>query len=397
LHNATERTTLSKTLSTIINKGPTINNDNSKQPIEFVNTEQYSPVVYLPQVLAMLFSKVINLSIADTFYLVRIIGFLAWLIICTYAIKKMKVVGWAVSILLLTPLSVSVASSISADGMTIAYSVLFIGIVIEALMAKTISNKMIILLAIAAVLLASAKVPYEILVFLVLLIPADKFTNSRQRFILLSVMATILVLVMGSWLFISQKDYVSYRTLTTGIPINEKIQEAFLLNHPLSFAHKLYDTYLRVNPYSYDPIWGIVGVLTSIGFSIPEWAIALYFLSLGVVLTKIRNGANNEDYLSKAKRWYSFGLAVMLFLAINAAVYVSWSREKVQIIEGIQSRYFIPLSLLAVFFLLPVYKKKANLTNNFYYFFSFSVVIIQLAAIASIYYQFYAFPMPVIS
>ena len=75
----------------------------------------------------MLIAKIINLSIARTYYLVRICGLLSWVAVRTYGISKMDKFGWAASTILLTPLSLEIASSVSADGMTVALSVLCAG------------------------------------------------------------------------------------------------------------------------------------------------------------------------------------------------------------------------------------------------------------------------------
>ncbi len=397
IHGNNNQVTLSTIVHEFSGNSATINTNTSRRPLEFSNTEQYSPMLYIPQVFGMLISKIINLTIPDTFYLVRMFGFLAWLIICTFAIKRMKIVGWAIAILLLTPLSISVATSISADPMTIAYSSLFIALVFEAVTTKHLNKNRILLFMVTAILLASTKIPYVLILLTTLLIPSSSFIKgTKQKVQFLTALACIVIAFTGSWLLITRVNHVSYRTISGGANIDENINESFLLDHPLTFGHKLYDTYLRVTPYSSsDPEWGFVGVLTATGMSIPAWAVGLYFATLGGVFVKLREGAVKREYLSIAKRGYIFGITLVLFMAVNAAVFVSWSREKVQIIEGIQSRYFIPISLLAVFFMIPIYRSNVKLSNTFFYFYVLAIAIIQLSAILAIYYQFYTNPMPV--
>jgi uncharacterized membrane protein len=178
--------------------------------------------------------------------------------------------------------------------------------------------------------------------------------------------------------------------------LDQKTQEKYLLQHPVSFAHKLYDTYLRSNPYSFDPVWAYVGVLGTIAYNIPDWAVCLYFMLLGAVFVALRKDSIKTDYLKLSNRLYALIFAAVLFLGVNAIIFVTWSRIKVPIIEGIQSRYFIPLAPLLILIFLPIHKNKSTLSKTFYYCVPLVLIVIQLATLAAVYYQFYAPPMPVI-
>jgi uncharacterized membrane protein len=394
---STQRTSLEAVFGNIIHTSPTFR-DSDKKPLEFVNTEVYSPVLYAPQVVGMVISRVINLSVADTLYVVRCFGFIAWLVICAYGIRKMGQFGWAAIILLLTPLCLQLVAAVTADSMTIAFSVLFIGLIVDAITADKLGSRKIGLLLLATFLLAWTKVPYPLFAALLLLIPTAKFKNLKQRIYVLAVCALIILCITGAWSLVGQKEMaIPYRTLTTGIEINQKAQEAYILRHPLSFIHKLYDTYVRSNPYSSDPLWAYVGVLGAIGYTIPNWAVCLYFVLVGAVFVALRNNAKRSDFLSTKSRAYVICLVAVIFLAINALIFITWSRIKLPVIEGIQSRYFIPLAPLLLFVFLPILKKETALPRSFYMYVPALLITIQLATLMAVYYQFYATPMPVIS
>jgi uncharacterized membrane protein len=391
-----QRISLGRTLHLITQPWSSIN-EAQKDPSEFVNTEVYNPIVYSPQIAAMTLARIFNFSVPITFYLVRLFGFTCWLLMCAYGISKLKTLGWAVVVILLTPLCLHIVSSVTADSMTIAFSILFVGLIFDALTIKKLSrNKMIALLA-SITLLACVKIPYELLGMLVILIPNSTYKNTKQKMLLLAASVVIFLSVTGVWTLVAQKQYISYRTVATGIVLDQKKQELYLLQHPLSFGHKLYDTYLRSNPYALDPVWSYVGVLGATGYNIPSWAVCLYFALFGAVIVKLRDNAKKSDYLIPSRQWFTTAVATCLFLAINAIIFISWSRIKIPIIEGIQSRYFIPILPLLIFILLPVYKRAGTFAKTSYYFIPVLLLLIQLATLAAVYYQFYIAPMPVIS
>jgi uncharacterized membrane protein len=188
----------------------------------------------------------------------------------------------------------------------------------------------------------------------------------------------------------SQKGYVPYRNAAGGVPLVQKTQEKYIIEHPLSFLHKTYETYLRDTPYNGSPTLGFASELGLLNYGISSWAVALYFVLIGVVFSVLRASSKTKDYLGKLKQSYCFLIALVIFVLINVLIFISWSRISFPVIEGIQSRYFIPDTFPLLFFILPILKKDIKLTNTFYVLFPACLVLIQLAGVVAVYYQYYA-------
>jgi len=387
----TEHTSISNIWNLITKPSTTIiNSGTAKKLTHFENTELYNPVSYTPQAIAMFAAKLLNFSVPKTFYLVRLAGLTAWLAICAYGIKKMRVFGWAACVLLLTPLSIQIASAVSADSMAVAISVLFVGEVVDALATKNVlSRRQLTTLLITTILLACAKLPYILLAALLLVLPSYLFKNGKKEMIryLAITLATIFIVVIG-WTIVAQKGYTPYRAAVAGVPINQATQEKFMLEHPLSFGRKLSQTYIQNTAYNQDPVLGYVGQLASLDYYVPGWTVALYFILLSMVFMALRSGAKIKEYLSVKIKLLSLGIAILLFVAVNVLVFISWSQISFPGIDGIQSRYFIPVLLPFIFCLLPLYKKDISLSRTFYISVPVSLIIIQLAAVTAVYNQF---------
>lgn len=391
------RTNPSNIFRTLTAHSTTINNRNNLIAVHFENTELYSPVVYAPQVFGMVLARLTNLSIVKTYYLIRIFGLISWMAICAYGISKMDKFGWAALILLLTPLSLEIASSVTADSTTTALSVLCVGVLISALRSKEpLGKKTQLLIAGIIALFGLVKPPYMLLGTLFLLIPKEKFSNkkySKPRFFIISF--SMMIILFAGWTTIALQNYVPVRQAVAGVVINQHAHEQYLITHPLGFVHKIYETYFKVTPYEPSWILGYAKELGDTSYSLPGWAVAVYLLLLGATFASLRS-SRREEYLEALKRRYSLLLVVGLFLFINVIIFVSWSRINRPVIQGIQSRYFIPILPPLILALLPIYNNKQNLSKKFYIIVPVALVFIQLAAVLAVFYRYYLPPMSII-
>ncbi len=391
-------TTFRQVFAPIVKPGSTINSTINKEPSHFENTSLNNPVVYSPQVGAMLVSKLFNLSVAQTFYLARLAGLLFWLIVCYYGLKKMKLFGWAGLALLLTPLSLQLASSVSADTVTIAITVFLVGFLIDKLVTHNpLTRKQLLQLFILILFLACIKSPFFLLGLLFFLLPAQLFPGKQKQraAILLAAFATMLIITVG-WIAISHRGYVPFKTIATGLPHSESANAKYIIEHPLSFARKVYDTNLvpvpyskNYVPYNQDLVLGYGGILSNLSYGLPGWAIATYFILLGAVFTVFIHGAKATEFISRLGRLSVFGLVVALCLLVDAALFITWSSPDLPYIDGLQSRYFIPAVIPLLLCLLPLRKKGFAISTNFRRLVPICLILIHLLAAIAVYQRFY--------
>jgi uncharacterized membrane protein len=94
----------------------------------------------------------------------------------------------------------------------------------------------------------------------------------------------------------------------------------------------------------------------------------------------LRSGARKSDYLKKKERLYISAMLFILFIIVNLGIFIIWSRPSYPAIEGLQSRYLIPLTIPLVLCLLPIYKKIQNVPKFFYVICIASVIFVQSSA-----------------
>jgi uncharacterized membrane protein len=134
----------------------------------FSNTAAYSPIPYLPQAAGIAFGRLFTGSPIVLSYLARTANLLAWLAMVALAIRTIPILKWSLVAVALTPMSLFLAASASADAVTNACSWWFIAqtlrLLAPASLVETQRTKINLLLS--AVVLSLVKVPYQILVFL---------------------------------------------------------------------------------------------------------------------------------------------------------------------------------------------------------------------------------------
>lgn len=395
------KTSMGNVIEDIFRNTSSIDTQNGHVPVHFENTELYNPVAYAPQVVGMWFARLVHMSIPGTFYLLRLTGLAVWLTICAVAIRKLGWIGWAAMVLVLTPLSLQIASSVSADGIVVATSLLFVGILIETFrQGAPLTNRYLLLLLSVLVLLACVKLPYVALAALLPLVPSTRFTScnlSKKQVLLIS--AAVVIFVAGGWTVLAQKGYVPYRTAAAGVPLVQKTQEEYIMTRPFSFLHKLYMTYLRDTPYNGSPTLGYISELGLLNYGIASWAIALYFILIGSTFTRLRGNSDSGDYLSGYTRVYVLLVVFAIFMLINVLIFISWSRISFPVIEGIQSRYFIPALIPLIFVFLPIHRRYMTRTetSRLALVVVLCLLVIHIAAAVAVYHQFYVPPLAVVS
>ncbi|MEN8787412.1 MAG: DUF2142 domain-containing protein, partial [Flavobacteriales bacterium] len=123
--------------------------ESDKVFMHFPNTAVYSPISYIPQVMAMRIGLWLNLGPYFIFYLVKIVSFLTWMVMIRVVFYFLSIKKKLFAVLLLLPMSLFINSSISADMMINGLSWMYIALVLNsALIRETISLRRIAVLLI---------------------------------------------------------------------------------------------------------------------------------------------------------------------------------------------------------------------------------------------------------
>jgi uncharacterized membrane protein len=310
----------------------------------------YSPVPYIISAFAISLGKLINLPPILLIYLGRLANLLSWIFLTYFAIKIIPIQKWTLFMIALIPMTLFEAASLSADSLIFGLSFIIVAVFFKFAFDEkktTINKKDIYILLILLLLLSLSKQIYFALLFLIFLIPTEKFGKRKNMLFVTGFLFISIILISGGWNLLVNNLYVP---IVPQISIYGQI--AYILGDPLRFPYALLKTFYY-RGFSYQLLF--VGNFL-LDIPLPMWWIGLYVLSIIPVALLDKSRVN----VVRAQKLISLAIFILIFILVCAFVYVSWTVVGQNIIDGIQGRYFIPI--LPLLFLLLF--KIRNFDNN---------------------------------
>ncbi len=293
----------------------------------------YSPVPYLVSAFAIDFGKLFNLAPLVLMYIGRFANLLVWVFLTYLAIKITPVHKWVFLMLALLPMTLFEAASLSADSFLLGISFLIIAIFFKYAFddnKKKIGIKEVYILGILLLLVGLAKSNYILLLFLIFLIPAQKFGSRKNRF-----------LVTGSLFLVVGTAVVIWNLIVNGLyaPIIPQVsisgQIAYILGDPFRFPYVLINTFIK-SGLSYQYLF--VGNFW-LDVPLPIWWLGFYLITIIPVALFDKDMIN----IIRKQKLISAVTFFLNFLSACALVYITWTPVGQNVIDGIQGRYFIPI------------------------------------------------------
>lgn len=312
----------------------------------FENTAVNSPLSYLPQVLGVSLGRSLGLSLPIVFYVGRLTGLLAF---CSLVYLALRTTPRGQPVLLavaLLPMSLTLASEYSADGMTIALALLTIAGVVRCCVVEDATWRSFALTAAAAAALALSKNAYWLLVPMLLLVPRRLFPTPAvwiaARFAALLAIAAVTV----AWYL--QVRHVSFAAGAPPGVIDAHRQVAYILADKFRFARMVGQTLLGAQTGYF--IW--TGFVSWLGFSrsmamgtpqAPPLVVAIAYLLLveGYRRSTLRPFNWSSGALLRAL--LPVGIVTVTAVLIVVVGYVTASPVGALVV-WIQGRYFLPLA-----------------------------------------------------
>lgn len=310
----------------------------------------YSPVPYIISAFVITIGKLLNLSPLILIYLGRLANLISWIFLTYLAIRITPVHKWVLFMIALIPMTLFEVASLSADSLIMGLSFIIIAIFFKFAFDKNkkrVNKKDIYILFILILLLSLSKQIYFVLMFLIFLIPAEKFGGRKNMILAFLILFISIIIISGGWNLIVKDLYVP---IVPQISISGQI--AYILGDPLRFPYALLKTFFY-RGFSYQLLF--VGNFL-LDIPLPLWWIGLYAFSIIPVALMDKN----KIIITRRQKLISLIIFITIFLLVCAFVYVSWTVVGQNIIDGIQGRYFIPI--LPLFFVLLL--KIKNLDSN---------------------------------
>lgn len=216
--------------------------------LNYPNMAIYSPAAYLPQSAGILAASLFTQKVLFIFLTARIFNLLFFALLCFYAIKTTPYLKWAYVLVLSCPMSIALASSLSADAVLLSCCALFFANVLEALSVhKKVDGRDVLLLAVLGLIIALTKQSFWFLMF-IFLIPKDRFQNNYW--------AALSAVFVPSFCF-----YVLWSLFASSVmvPLNDSdsaAHAAYIIAHPLSFCVLVFKTVFNT-----EVLYQAIGVL----------------------------------------------------------------------------------------------------------------------------------------
>jgi len=206
--------------------------DDQRRFFPFSNTAAYSPVAYVPQATGILFGRVFTRSPIFLAYFARVANLLAWVLVVGVAVRTTPMLKWSLVAIALTPMSLFVAASASADAVTNACSWWFVAQCLQLLSPDSLlepwRGKTNLLLL--GLVLSLVKIPYQFLaLFPVGLMLWGLMNRSQWRLVAL----LLLVMAVGffSWMSFVRSTFSPYNPNW-----NPAAQLEFLVSNPAALC-----------------------------------------------------------------------------------------------------------------------------------------------------------------
>jgi len=310
-------------------------------PSPFENTVVYPPFAYIPQALTIAVVNVFCKNPLVQMYAARLSVLIVTTLLLFLAVRRLPFGKWALVALIATPMSLLLIGSCSGDGVTMGVSALFIAHVVAAVVNrnKLVRSELVWITALA-VALGICKSPYQLLVFLVLVIPLSRFTNRNTYYRTLALAVALPLALAAIWALLVKKLY-----LNIVIDSNTANQTQYMLHHPLDFAHTLLRTYFGAAG-DYVPRT-FMDLSAGPSAPLPLWSVLLDYLFIaGLILLE-----PVQTVLTRGLKYVRLAAVLLIgamFMALNTLLYVTFTPVMKPIIDGMQGRYFIPVSYLLV-------------------------------------------------
>lgn len=294
----------------------------------------YSPVQYLPQAIGIRFASIFTNRSLLLAYAGRFFNMLFAILMIYMSIKIIPVGKKMLFSLAFFPILVEGFVTFSPDCITTCTCILFVSYILKLLQEKEITKRDVTILTILGIVIGLCKIVYIPFVFLVLLLPKEKFNDTKNYW------KSILVILISSifanlvWLGISSQYLALYRDGASSI------QTKFVIFHMFEYLQIFLDTlFTQVDYYLMTMIgrdlgWGALVVIYPI----------IVYIMIGLFLLAIITEHKQMKILREKK-----SIFIMLFISliiiglIFTSLFVQWTRPHVLKIDGVQGRYFLPI------------------------------------------------------
>ena len=314
------------------------------------------PINHSFAAVGILLSRLLHLPALFVILSGRLITYLIYVVLCYFAIKKAKYYKGMFFMVSTLPVSIWLAGSYSIDPMVLSSALLYTSICLRHFFDKggqlKLTKKEKAALLITALMFASVKyLIYSPILLMIFLIPKDRFGKKERAVVCISGVLVFAGLMLWQIYLLNRFPFVEDRN--GDVNVSRQISHVFA-NIPGTI--RIFLNYIDTNLLPH--IEGFNN-FKSLSFITPMIGLMTIF---GSVFEPDRYPFTD----SKDKRKLAVlcgGIFIICSLLIMASLYVGFTPVGSEDIEGLQTRYFLPILIFAM---IPISMVKVtNSINNY--------------------------------
>ena len=313
-----------------------------------------SKLVYIPISIGLSLSRGAGLPYHICLIVGRLFNLLFYVMLCYYAMKKLKHGKIVVLLFALIPTNIFMAASYSYDPWLIGLVIFAYALIFSERERETdyMDKKTMILIPLALFLSTLSKLVYFVMAIPALVIPKERFRDKKQRriYTILAILSIILPFVI---MYINNIANAGVGDIRGGDTVNATKQIEFILGNA-GFVTEVIVDFLKVY---LNPLTGGLSYLNNLSYNgvIMGGRITLFFvLAIAFIC--------HEDKDRKSfPIWYRICI-LLLYVGVGAlcavTMYISFTPVGANIVAGCQGRYLLPVIFPTVYVLSRIPTKK---------------------------------------
>ncbi|MGN1268880.1 MAG: DUF2142 domain-containing protein [Candidatus Aphodocola sp.] len=307
--------------------------------VNFENTATLNSFAYIPSAIVIKISLICGFPFILSTLFGRIINALIFIVLGFLAIKIIPFFKKIFFLVMLFPITIQQVTAVNQDSITLSIIFFLLAIILKEILDKEkyISKKNITLIIILSVFLGMCKPVYFLIVLLILLIPNKKF-ETRNEAILFKVLPIALCFVFSLYKFFQAGSNAIETTQGNFVTV------AYAIKHPFEIIKIFLITF-----NSRGSLDLLTGQLNGFGWhTIYYDYLTSFFIIANLYVILLISDNDSIKQLTLCKRIFIFLIGFIILMFIYASTLVGFSLTKIgsEVIDGLQPRYFIPITLL---------------------------------------------------
>jgi len=349
-----------------------------KSFVSFSNTVLYSPVMYLPQQIPIRIGHALNLNPISVLYLMRLMLLFSLMVFFgiigkLFSISKKS--QFLCFLLLTTPTCLHYLVSANADFLTIIFSFLCVGMCINHFQWAE-KPRYWVLFFVIVLLLSLCRMIYFFPALLMLPLIFRSSANIQKKLNLSVLLIVCALLPAFLWAVFTKSIYSPARF---DVELNPNQNLIYAFTHPIQMGFIVIKSLIVHGKFYLNSFLGVMGWVDT---SVPNFFKILGYIVL--LFGALRSSSENNFKFLKIPAKILFALfSLFLFLTL----YLSWMPVGANIIDGVNGKYFIPISVLFVL-MVPDLKKLEIKRENLLFG---AWVMVQSSAIFSLALRYWVF------